>query len=372
MSRKGVLSSKYNMSLGFIPVIVSIVLCEFIAQDISIYTSTSVGIIYSLYTFWDRNETIPNFTLYGTTGMFLLLTVTTLLFGDICAPDMLPLTLEISTLIPSVIIFLNRKRLLARRFPHPRRCRMRNFTQGAEASIVSSRVVILMALLHFLTILVAILLFSPLDDAVQNILFCFCPPAVFILSILFNQFGILYFNSMMKDTAFVPIVNTKGDVIGKCLATDAVNRKNKYINPVIRIAISHNGMLYLRPRPQHYTLEGGRTDIPMECYLLYKETLEHGIVRLMKQTYPQIPIKDLKFNVRYHFENQTTNRLIYLFLIDIKDERLLHNKHTKDGKLWTFQQIKQNLGKNFFSSCFENEYEHLKEVIYTKEKYKES
>ena len=165
MSRKGVLSSKYNMSLGFIPVIVSIVLCKFIAQDISIYTSTSVGIIYSLYTFWDRNETIPNFTLYGTTGMFLLLTVTTLLFGDICAPDMLPLTLEISTLIPSVIIFLNRKRLLARRFPHPRRCRMRNFTQGAEASIVSSRVVILMALLHFLTILVAILLFSPLDDA---------------------------------------------------------------------------------------------------------------------------------------------------------------------------------------------------------------
>ena len=37
MSKRGVLSSKFNMSLGFIPVIVSIILCEFITQDISIY-----------------------------------------------------------------------------------------------------------------------------------------------------------------------------------------------------------------------------------------------------------------------------------------------------------------------------------------------
>ena len=40
MGNKGVLSSAFNMSLGFIPVIVSILLCEFITQDISIYIGT--------------------------------------------------------------------------------------------------------------------------------------------------------------------------------------------------------------------------------------------------------------------------------------------------------------------------------------------
>ena len=50
MSKKGVLSSKFNMSLGFIPVIVSIVLCEFTTQDISIYIGAGVGVLYSLYT----------------------------------------------------------------------------------------------------------------------------------------------------------------------------------------------------------------------------------------------------------------------------------------------------------------------------------
>ena len=70
-------------------------------------------------------------------------------------------------------------------------------------------------------------------------------------------------------------------------------------------------------------------------------------------------------------ENKVTNRLIYLFLIEIEDENLLRDKQTRDGKLWTFQQIEHNLDKNFFSCCFENEYEHLKDVIYTREKYKE-
>ena len=113
------------------------------------------------------------------------------------------------------------------------------------------------------------------------------------------------------------------------------------------------------------------SSVPMECYLLYGETLEQGIVRLVRQAFPQAPIQDLQFNIMYHFENKVTNRLIYLFILDVEDDNLLRDKQVKDGKLWTFQQIEHNLGKNFFSCCFENEYEHLKDVICTREKYKE-
>ncbi|WP_294606655.1 hypothetical protein [uncultured Bacteroides sp.] len=371
MSKKGVLSSKFNMSLGFIPAIVSIVLCEFITQDISIYIGAGVGVLYSLFTLWNKGARIPNFLLYCTTGMLLLLTLTTFFFGDCSTRDMFPLTLEISTLIPIVVIFLNRRRFLAHQISQSKKCCKQLFAQGAESAIVSARVVIIITFIHLLAIFIAILVPGPLSDTARNVLFRFCPPAVFILSILFNQFGILYFNVMMEHTAFVPIVNTKGDVIGRSLAVDAINRKNEYINPVVRIAVSHNGMLYLRPRSQRCILERGKTDVPMECYLLYGETLEQSIVRLVKQAFPQAPIQDLQFNIMYHFENKVTNRLIYLFLLDIEDDNLLRDKQIKDGKLWTFQQIEHNLGKNFFSCCFENEYEHLKEVICTREKYKE-
>ena len=45
MDHKGILSSAFNMSLGYIPVIISIVLCEFITQDTAIYIGTGIGMV---------------------------------------------------------------------------------------------------------------------------------------------------------------------------------------------------------------------------------------------------------------------------------------------------------------------------------------
>lgn len=41
------------MSLGYIPVIISIILCEFIIQDIAIYIGAGVGVLSSIY-MWQR------------------------------------------------------------------------------------------------------------------------------------------------------------------------------------------------------------------------------------------------------------------------------------------------------------------------------
>ena len=175
----------------------------------------------------------------------------------------------------------------------------------------------------------------------------------------------------MKHTVFVPIVTKKGDVIGKAIASEAINRKNEYINPVIRVTVASHGMLFLLPRPQCSLLEKGKTDVLMESYLLYGETLEQGVERILLRTLPTAPLQNLHFSFMYHFENEATNRLIYLFTLDLDDDSILCNKKFKGGKLWTFQQIEHNLHRNFFSGCFECEYEHIKEIIYTREKYKE-
>lgn len=39
----------------------------------------------------------------------------------------------------------------------------------------------------------------------------------------------------------------KGDVIGKAMPSEAINRKNEYINPVIRITVTSHGMLFYCP-----------------------------------------------------------------------------------------------------------------------------
>ena len=170
------------MSLGFIPVIISIILCEFITQDMSIYIGAGGG-----------------------------------------------LTLEISAIIPPFIIYLNRRRFLDYHMSQTQKCCKQLFAQGAEAAIVSARVILIISLLHFLIIFLAVLVSYPLGDTTRHILFYVAPPLVFISGILFNQFGIFYFNIVMNHTVFVPIVNTKGDVMGKAIASEAINRKNDYI-----------------------------------------------------------------------------------------------------------------------------------------------
>lgn len=370
MGKQRVLSSGFNMSLGYIPVVISIILCEFIPQDTAIYIGAGIGLVSSICMSRRKGAHIPRIMLYCTTGVLSLLAITAFFFTGYCPKTMVPFVLEISAIIPPLIIFLNRNRLLNRRTAQSGKCRRQYFRQGVEAAVVSARVLLLAGFLHFLAISLAMLFSRPLSDATHVALFRVMPPCVFILSILFNQFGIYYFNKVMSHTAFVPIVTKKGDVIGKVMASEAIGRKNEYINPVIRIAVASHGMLFLLPRPQCDALEQGKTDLLMESYLLYGETLQQGVERVLQSTLPAAPLQNLHFSVTYHFENESTNRLIYLFTLDLDDDSILCNKEFKGGKLWTFRQIKHNLHKDFFSSCLEYEYEHLREIICTREKYK--
>lgn len=248
MSHQRILSSRFNMSLGFIPVIISIILCEFITQDMSIYIGAGVGLLFSIYSVRHRGTHVPQIILYCTTGMLLLLSVTTLFLVNYCPVSCFRSRWKSAPSSP-FIIYLNRRRFLDYHMSQTQKCCKQLFAQGAEAAIVSARVILIISLLHFLIIFLAVLVSYPLGDTTRHILFYVAPPLVFISGILFNQFGIFYFNIVMNHTVFVPIVNTKGDVMGKAIASEAINRKNDYINPVIRIAVASHGMLFLLPAP---------------------------------------------------------------------------------------------------------------------------
>lgn len=360
------------MSLGFIPVIAIILLCRFIALDVSIYIGTAVSILYSYRVLRRRGAHMPNFILYISTGILILLTLATLIPGNDAPQGTLPLTLEVSILIPMLILYLHRKRFINHYIRQRAQCSKRLFAQGAESAVVSARVVLILGTLHFIAISIAIPFAYPFSPTVALILFQILPACVFLLTIVFNQLGILYFNKLMTQTEYVPIVNKQGNVIGRSLAMEAINYKNAYINPVIRIAVTTHGMLFLCHRPSHAILDKGKVDLPMECYLRYGETLTEGAERLTQNVFPKMPGLAPTFTVSYHFENKITNRLIYLFVIDLEDDSILCDPKFKGGKLWGFPQIEDNLGHNFFCECFELEYEHLKQVIDIREKYKES
>ena len=373
MDHKGILTPAFNMSLGFVPVIISILLCELITQDIAIYIGTAISIAGLFLCLHHKGALMPNFILFITTGMLILLTLAALFPGEYVPPGSLPLTVEVSILIPMLILYMHKKRFINHFLKQIGSCNKRLYAQGAEAAVVSARIVLIFGAIHFIIISIATICQDPLSSTSLFVLYKVLPPAVFITSIVFNQIAINFFNHLMSHTEYVPIVNTKGDVIGKTPALEAINYKNAYINPVIRIAVSTHGMLFLCDRSMNAILDKGKTDIPMECYLRYGESLTDGVSRLINNAFPQSKeVIKPEFNIVYHFENKVTNRLIYLFIADIQDDAILCTPCFKNSKLWNFKQIEENLGKGFFSSCFEDEYEHLKGIICIREKYKES
>ena len=66
----------------------------------SIYIGAGVGLLFSIYSVRHRGTHVPQIILYCTTGMLLLLSVTTLFLVNYCPRFMLPFTLEISAIIP--------------------------------------------------------------------------------------------------------------------------------------------------------------------------------------------------------------------------------------------------------------------------------
>ena len=72
MRRQGLLSWKFNMSLGFIPVIISIVLCLWVSQCIAVWIGAAISLLYSFLYIRFNKRSLPNIILYLSTFILLL------------------------------------------------------------------------------------------------------------------------------------------------------------------------------------------------------------------------------------------------------------------------------------------------------------
>jgi hypothetical protein len=131
----------------------------------------------------------------------------------------------------------------------------------------------------------------------------------------------------------------------------------------LRIALVYNNMLYLAPRESAGD-EEGKVDLPLDDFLVINESMEQRIHRMMRK-FPQMPSTGIDYVGRItHVVKGEYNRYVLLFLINMEDENIVSSNNLREkGKLWTLQQIEQNLDKNFFSSYFETDYPLLKNAI---------
>ncbi|MEG2150162.1 MAG: hypothetical protein RRY36_02950 [Bacteroidaceae bacterium] len=363
MKQKKKVQLIFNLSLGFIPTILCMIVNLFISCQGAILVSLILGLVYVAISFLFFRKEIYNFILYLSILSLSILSLSELFSFDLLYRDSLPITLELLTILFTTILFYN-QRLFHSIFNRKKRLSLTQIiNRSLGLSILSARLAIILCIIHFIIITFSVIVYYPLSESIFFFLFQVLPPLMFVITIAFNQAGMILSNRIVDWNDKLPIVNEQGNVIGKTTTIAALSYKNAYINPVARIVIICNGKLYLCTRKSTSIFEKSKTDVPLECFLRYGETIDQGIKRLVEEAYPIAGTVEANFSIKHLFKSPETNRLVYLYIIHIDNENLLSNKRFKNGKLWNLSQIEDNLGKHYFSSCFEEEYEHLKMVV---------
>ncbi len=138
--------------------------------------------------------------------------------------------------------------------------------------------------------------------------------------------------------------------------------KNKFLHPLVRVALIYDGKLYLKNRDKSRLLDPNKLDYPFEKYMQYNHNIDEAINNLIKSEVKTAKMP-VRFLLKYVFENEITKRLVFLYVSMIPTEVAFSNLHLKEGKLWTINQIEDNMGSDIFSECFELEFEYLKNTV---------
>lgn len=367
------LSLLSNTSLGYLPVLISTVLSLIIMQQYALLTGAIVGIMLSSAHYLLNRHQGKHTILY--TSTIVVSTCTILCFtgysGFQILTDNTPLSLEIALFFPLFILYFRRKKIFT--LPSSGKPDALNERICMKVLTISSiHNYLWLTAIHCGLIAVFMLLQSLYNTPIWFII-QIVPMVVFVLCMLIAQFNQRLI-SREKAPEIIPIVTPQGEVVGR-IDKHTTNEESveKHTHPVIRIAIVSHGMLYLNKRPSDSLVEKDKTDLPLESYLLYNEGVKSGVDRLMKEIFGAKSNELLPtFSIKYRFSKGSNSRLVYLFILDLDESDSFCNaSYFNNGKLWTFQQIDDNLGKGYFSDTFENEYDHLRLVIETREIYKE-
>lgn len=170
---------------------------------------------------------------------------------------------------------------------------------------------------------------------------------------------------------WLPVVNEAGDVRGRIAKSVTKDLKNRFMHPVVRVALIHRGAIYLNERDQARLLNPGKLDYPFEKYMEFNDELDAAVRETVRKECGSDELP-LRFMLKYTFENDVTKRLIFLYVSEIDDDELFNSISLQKGKLWNISQIEDNIGKNIFSECFELEFEYLKNTVFLAHQYKKT
>lgn len=157
-------------------------------------------------------------------------------------------------------------------------------------------------------------------------------------------------------TEWFPLVNEKGETIGKATRQECHNG-SKLLHPVVHLHIfNKEGDLFLQKRSLTKDIQPGRWDTAVGGHIDYGERIEEALRREAREELGILSFNPL-FIRRYVFESAIEKELVHTFRTIYEGPFHLDPEELADGRFWSISEIKENLGKGIFTPNFEREFQ---------------
>jgi isopentenyldiphosphate isomerase len=159
-----------------------------------------------------------------------------------------------------------------------------------------------------------------------------------------------------------PLVDAEGNVIGKADRATC-HSGSLLLHPVVHLHVFNSrGELFLQKRPMHKDIQPGKWDTSVGGHIDYGETVEVALEREVRE---ELGITDYKsqFLWKYVFESTIERELVYAYSTTFDGELHPDPHELEEGRFWSIDEIKSQIGKSVFTTNFEGEFMKLSELL---------
>lgn len=342
---------------GLFPLFIFILADEIWGTRIGLYVALGSGVAELLY-YYIKDKKIDRFILLDTGLLLILGTVSVVLENDIFF-KIKPALIEV-ILLAIIAFSLWGPRNLIMAMSQRYMGKIHLNSDQEKAMRLNMKAMFWITAFH-----VVLILFSA--GFMSNEAWAFISGGLFYIFFAV-YFALLWIINQLKNRRFkieewFPVVNEQGNIIGKAPRSVCHDGKSKFLHPVIHLHLFNRyGKLFLQKRAVNKDIHPGKWDTSVGGHIGMGEKIEEALFREVQE---EIGLKNIEpqFIGKYIWETSLERELVFSFIARSDKNPIIGKNEIDDGKFWSPDEIRSNLGKNLFTPNFENEFKLFRKIF---------